>query len=128
MPQVLHPLRQVSESDTSLRVQFGRTVVEHDRAIGTIWVRMGYEDRPSFTHDVLHQLAAVRGYIRGLGPDLRPQFVVLTSQHPTVFNLGGDLELFLETIEAGRWDDLEAYAHLCAETATISKPASARTR
>ncbi|NJO54991.1 MAG: crotonase/enoyl-CoA hydratase family protein [Rhodospirillales bacterium] len=87
---------------------------------GIIWQYMRPRARPSFTHGLLRDLNAVADGIEGAfsrsTSDEEPpaRFVVSASRVPGIFNLGGDLSLFLRLIETRDRDGLRRYAHSCA--------------
>lgn len=89
-------------------------------AAGIVWQRMNPQSRPSFTHGLLRDLNLVADGVQsaferspagGPGP---LQVIVTGSSLPGIFNLGGDLSLFLTLIESGDRDRLRRYAHACA--------------
>jgi DSF synthase len=86
------------------------------------WCRMQPRPRPCFTPTLLRELRDFQRAIERLDaaaqidPDLRAvEYVVFASEVPEVFNLGGDLSLFLQLIQAGRRQDLLEYAYACIE-------------
>lgn len=107
-------LRVATERHDDMRVRL-------DPETGTYWAMMCPSGRPSFTPRLLGGLASTqRSFIR-MFRDAQPQeeppfrYLVVGSDHPGVFNLGGDLELFADRIRAGDRDGLAAYALSCIE-------------
>jgi DSF synthase len=94
-----------------------RTIdVAIDAATETCWCHMQPQGRPSFTRDMLHDLATMQSGFRHNfhnrneceAPPFR--FFVMASRTPGVFNLGGDLAHFAESIRAKDKDSLHRYA------------------
>jgi DSF synthase len=85
-----------------------------------IWQYMRPRARPSFTHDLLNDLNLVADGVEGAfaragGRESAPaRFFVTASRMSGIFNLGGDLGLFLRLIEKRDRDGLRRYAHRCA--------------
>jgi len=80
------------------------------------WGYMHAEPRPCFTGSLLREIVDWFGSIaRSLDdPDgVDVNYVVVASAHPGVYNLGGDLNLFRQLIEARDRDSLYKYAQAC---------------
>lgn len=93
-------------------------LTEEDRAF---WCFMKPDSRPSFTRGLLEDLAGMQTLIAelfaGSSGDAAPfDYFVLGSHSQGVFNLGGDLPLFVDCIRRGDRDELRRYAHACVET------------
>jgi DSF synthase len=90
--------------------------VHYDAEDKTLWQLMKPAGRPSFTlgliRDLTKVLDAVEQAHRAM-PESPVDFMVLGSNMPGVFNLGGDLTLFQQMILAGDRDGLKHYAHAC---------------
>jgi len=92
------------------------TLTEEDRAF---WCFMRPAHRPSFTPELLSDLARMQRMIRDLftaTPRAVPapfDYFVFGSRSPGVFNLGGDLLLFADHIRRGEREELRRYAHAC---------------
>ncbi len=87
----------------------------------TYWCFMRPTERPSFTRQLLTDLAAMQAHIGKLfaaaPTNERPfDYFVLGSRTPGVFNLGGDLVLFRQKIEQRDADTLRHYAYRCVES------------
>jgi DSF synthase len=95
---------------------------EFEPATGTIW---GYFNPRgtacyslSLLKDILahdQQLAANRGRLEVEGTTHEVNYYVTSSRVPRVFNLGGDLALFVLLIKARDRDALKHYARLCVD-------------
>jgi DSF synthase len=85
-----------------------------------VWQYMQPAERPSFTHGLLRDMNMVADAVQGAFERSDPQgqkpvqFIVTGSKLPGIFNLGGDLSLFLRLIEDRDRDGLRRYAHACA--------------
>jgi Enoyl-CoA hydratase/carnithine racemase len=104
--------------ETRWRLDELDVVIEPQRK--TIWQFMRPQARPSFTRGLLRDLNKVAdgveaAFARCTSQQQRPVDFVVTSSHmPGIFNLGGDLGLFLQLIEQRDRDGLRRYAHACA--------------
>lgn len=98
--------------------------VTFDRTQRILWWAMRPRRRPSFTSELLADMKLVIDALEALfagrnedeGED-EPgvAHLVLSSLMPGIFNLGGDLSLFLDLIERRDRAALTRYAHHCAE-------------
>ena len=91
---------------------------EFDLATRSVWMASKAEATPFFTMQMLTDLANIRESLCALfawGGE-RPfpvHYVILASNKPGVFNLGGDLAMFARSIREAEREPLRAYAHLC---------------
>ncbi|MFT9385684.1 crotonase/enoyl-CoA hydratase family protein [Acetobacter sp.] len=93
-------------------------ITAEDRAY---WCFMRPAERPSFTRQLLVDLAAMQANISRMFATAqlgeRPfDYFVLGSRTSGVFNLGGDLVLFRQKIEQRDADTLRRYAYSCVES------------
>lgn len=111
---------------TGLRATYGKAnsqyQTEFDPATGTIWGYFNPRGTPCFslgllkdirTHD--DALAANGGFVEIAGQMQKAHYYVAGSRAPKVFNLGGDLALFLLLIKSRDQDALAHYAKLCID-------------
>jgi len=109
-----------------LCIPYGRSnsqfETEFEPATGTVWGYFKPRGTACFslgllkdirTHD--NALAVNGGQIEVGGQQCRPSTYVLASRTPRVFNLGGDLALFVLLIKARDREALAHYARLCIE-------------
>ena len=95
--------------------------LEMERDTGTLWCTMSASDRPSYTPDLLAELAKMQAGLRLIRkPEIRGEVqdirtLVVASNTPGVYNLGGDLPLFASAIRAQDRAALQHYAHRCVE-------------
>ena len=100
---------------------FSELHVEMDEADGILWQRMAPVTRPSLTFGLLRELRetgiAVReGYAQDVAAGLKPvRYMVLSSELPNIFLMGGDLPMFVERIGLGDEATLRLYAHFCID-------------
>ncbi len=91
----------------------------HDDRRRTLWQWMTPTRRPSFTPELIGEITSVLDLTetawaeKGEGDGPPVSFLVLGSRLPGVFNLGGDLPLFLDLIERGDRETLRKYACAC---------------
>ncbi len=109
-----------------LRIQYGNSNgqfdTEYEPATGTIWGYFNPSGRPCFSLGLLRDIRlhdsalAVNGGKVDIDGDLHtPKFYVCGSRVPGVFNLGGDLSLFLMLIRSKDRQALAAYARMCID-------------
>ncbi len=89
--------------------------VRYEDEIGLAWFYMQAKPRPCFTSQLVHE---IQDWFKSLvdaermGP-WKPDYVVMASRIPGVFNLGGDLQLFSQVVQRGDRDTLLEYAAAC---------------
>lgn len=108
--QAVRNTLQAQENDYS---QLTTYYDEHNQIA---WGYMHSEPRPCFTGVLLREIVDWFGEIarRLDDPDIADtNYVVVASAHTGVFNLGGDLHLFRQLIEARNRDSLYKYAQAC---------------
>ncbi len=105
--------------------------IEYDAGSRSLWQWMAPQHRPSFTEGLLKDMAFVHQAVeRAFGTELstvrwtgaeqeRPngadlRYLVLGSDIPGIFNLGGNLALFQQLIKQRDRDSLRRYARVCA--------------
>lgn len=97
-------------------------VPRYDSENGVVWCYMQPSTKPCFTPELLEEIRSLHASIEDQvrcdqlnanNPKLRYQ--VLASRTPGIFNLGGDLTLFLGAIRSGNRDGLFAYAKSCID-------------
>lgn len=94
--------------------------VTFDRTQRILWWAMRPRRRPSFTSELLADMKLVIDALETLftgrnGDEPGVAHLVLSSLMPGIFNLCGDLSLFLDLIERRDRAALTRYAHHCAE-------------
>jgi DSF synthase len=94
--------------------------IKCDTETSTIWVGMNPVGRQCFTlsmlvelHDLMHRLDKY-GSPDPAYPDAI-QYLVLESDHPEVYNLGGDLEYFSELVQQKKFAQLRDYGIVCID-------------
>ncbi len=119
-------LREASPSDSGLRTQYGKSnsqfSTEFDADTGTIWGYFNPKGNACFslgllkdirTHDSALETNA--GHVNFEGAMHKVNFYVMASRTPKVFNLGGDLALFVLLIKSRDREALLHYAKLCID-------------
>ncbi len=91
--------------------------VAYDEAARTLWTFMTPAGRPSYNPGMLRDFEAWQtGIIDKFAPAPDAlRYLVLGSRHPRVFNLGGDLDLFVEKIRTRDQAALVRYGDACVE-------------
>lgn len=95
--------------------------LSYDPADRVLWQMMTPMRRPSFTISLLHEMLAGLDIVEEAYASTAPgerapiDFVVLGSNLPGIFNLGGDLPHFRELIERQDRATLLHYAHTCVK-------------
>lgn len=87
-----------------------------------VWVKFRYPGRPCMSIDLLEDFSKAQSEIsmharKGYEDDSpqRLRYQILSSSHPGVFNLGGDLDYFLKQIRSGNRVALFDYAKACID-------------
>jgi len=112
------------ESDPLLRVlnrRYKELQTRFDSQERVLWCYFQQESRPSFTMQLLDDIAEVQNKLKQIGKttgsakDSVIRYVVWTTETPGIWNLGGDLRLLVELIRAGDRDGVERYAQHTTE-------------
>lgn len=93
-----------------------------DKDTHALWSRWAPEPRPCFNPALLADIRAFQEYVADTGGTIdcygeeHPiEYVVLASASPGVFNLGGDLDLFKQLIDARDRQGLLRYGRACID-------------
>ena len=78
-----------------------------------MWMMLRSQPRPCFNQALVSDIIHLARVARESG--LQFDFWVTGSLVPEIFNVGGDLDFFVETIRAGQRDPLMAYARSCID-------------
>jgi len=102
-------------AQTNTAQQYQSMDIQYDEEHRLAWYLMGVQPRPCFTFELVKE---IQHWFKGLErtsskEDTSPIYTVMASKVDTVFNLGGDLNLFLRLIRNGDRDSLKAYAVAC---------------
>ena len=106
---------------TPFDLQYDELEVRYDDHERIFWKYMKSETRPSYTMGMLADIRRAMNVVKSMfrdydGTGEAPvKYVVFGSRMPGLYNLGGDLPLFVELIRAGDREGLRAYAHACIE-------------
>jgi enoyl-CoA hydratase/carnithine racemase len=106
---------EYSKPDSPYETQF-------EPALNTVWTYLNPKGRPCYSLELLKamvahdkQLAANGGRVEVEGELQKVDYYVTASRTPGVFNLGGDLALFVLLIKTGDREALSQYAKLCID-------------
>lgn len=100
---------------------FREVDVAYDAKEKIVWQFMKFRRRPSVTLELLSEIKKILGMIErafgepGAAENPPVRYVILASKLPGVFNMGGDLPLFVELIRSGDREGLRHYAHACVD-------------
>jgi len=86
---------------------------EYLDSLRTVWMRMNYTGRACFTPELMKDVRLQQRLVASSSKDI--DFLVVASEMPGVFNLGGDLDLFRRMVIARDRENLLAYATDCIE-------------
>lgn len=94
----------------------------YDREQHAMWLRWNPAPRPNFNPDLLRDLdrycqfmSHADGLVDCQGERQPLEYAILASRVPGVFNLGGDLQLFRQLIEAHDREGLMKYGRACVD-------------
>lgn len=112
---------QVSLSQKFASVQLNSLDLEFDDDTRALWVFMKGKGRPCFSPELLSDLAGAQVVIKRLYETYRRampepiRYNVIASRNPLIYNLGGDLGLFVDLIKRRERLALEKYAVDCID-------------
>ena len=92
----------------------------YDRGSQSVWVYYKADGDPFCSYQTLVDMGSVLESIRALFHteliETYPvRYFAMASRKPGVFNLGGDLAMFAQSIKQGERDTLKRYAHACID-------------
>lgn len=79
----------------------------------TVWMMLQAQPRPCFNHVLIEEIMNLSYLVQRSGFEV--DFWVTGSLVPGMYNTGGDLGFFVETIQQGRREALRAYARACVD-------------
>ncbi|WP_436908333.1 crotonase/enoyl-CoA hydratase family protein [Enterobacter kobei] len=79
----------------------------------TVWMMLRAQPRPCFNHSLIEEIMNLSWLVRQSG--FAVDFWVTGSLVPEMYNVGGDLQFFVECIQNGRREALRAYARACVD-------------
>ena len=119
-PPPLHPMCAAEQPAWLQRAaEIDEIKVSYDPARRILWQFMAPQERPSFTPKLIAGMTSLLNVVDAAceaNPQVPPvAHLVLGSRTRGIFNLGGDLNLFLDAITRGDRGRLRAYAHNCVK-------------
>lgn len=95
--------------------------IDYDQDLASLWLFYNHPKRPCYTSEVLDEILNLQLRLRdGLSVTSdrlsAPRFLIWGSKMDGVFNLGGDLELFVTFIRNQDEEGLRRYAYRCVDT------------
>ncbi|MDX5592438.1 crotonase/enoyl-CoA hydratase family protein [Pseudovibrio sp. SPO723] len=112
---------EVSLSKKFASVHLESLDLEYDEDTKALWVFMKGRGRPCFSPELLGDLAGAQVVIKRLYETYKRampepiRYNVIASRNPHIYNLGGDLGLFIDLIKRGDRSALEKYAVDCID-------------
>ncbi|MBG0581256.1 crotonase/enoyl-CoA hydratase family protein [Enterobacter kobei] len=79
----------------------------------TVWMMLRAQPRPCFNHALIEEIMNLSWLVRQSG--FAVDFWITGSLVPEMYNVGGDLQFFVECIQNGRREALRAYARACVD-------------
>ncbi|MFY9269660.1 MAG: crotonase/enoyl-CoA hydratase family protein [Candidatus Manganitrophaceae bacterium] len=93
--------------------------ISYEAETKSLWYFLDPKPRPAFNEEILGEIrdfqSRVTGHLQGQPEKTEIRYLVLASDVPGVFNLGGDLSLFAKLIKEKNRDQLISYARLCVD-------------
>jgi len=89
--------------------------VHYEEECHAVWYNMSAHPRPCFTNTLLQEINSFFKDVHSLPVYNDAQYIVLGSDIPGIFNLGGDLNKFIQCIQEKNRDNLMEYAIACVE-------------
>ena len=115
-------MNAVVEFQQYSNASFEQVRTRFDEEYGVMWSFMRPEPRPCFTRTALQELLmyqynleSMKGRVVANGIFKQANYMVLASDIPGVFNLGGDLATFRQAITHQDREGLLSYAKLCID-------------
>ena len=93
--------------------------IHYEDHLGLAWYYMKGTPRPCFTPQLLNETLHWADELQQDQVLNHIKYIVVTSNHPGVFNLGGDLDLFCKLIRSNNRKALMAYATACIQCAYL---------
>lgn len=104
------------------RAKYETIRLEFSRELCTLFSWMAPPWRPCFSSKMLHEIEACerllethQGHVFDGGSHAKLDYVVFGSKTPGIYNLGGDLEMFINAILRRDRDSIAYYARLCID-------------
>ena len=119
---VRNPTLATTSIYSAPRRQYQQIVQDYNPSLKALWTYMNPTGVPCFNSDMLeelhhsvHQLEKHKGMHFHENQWQPFDYCVIGSRHPKIFNLGGDLALFVELIRTRNREGLMQYGKLCIE-------------
>ncbi len=100
--------------------------VNHEEEYGLVWFLMHAKPRACFTLELLDELNEAVSKLPYPGENNALRYLVLGSDAPAVFNLGGDLDRFADLISQQNREALLHYAKACIDALYSNSTAHGR--
>ena len=107
---------QVAEQESESNIQYSQLKTHYDEKYKAGWYYMNAQPRPCFTSKLLDEISHYQQTVKSEMKSSQQQkygYLILASDVENVFNLGGDLAVFLELIKNHDREGLLTYATNC---------------
>ena len=107
---------QVAEQESESNIQYSQLKTHYDEKYKAGWYYMKAQPRPCFTSKLLDEISHYQQTVKSEMKSSQQQkygYLILASDVENVFNLGGDLAVFLELIKNHDREGLLTYATKC---------------
>ena len=102
---------------------FNQITIDIDAEHGAVWVNLVPTPRPCFNPAIVQELRSLQimlevnsGKLPHQGEMVQINYLVLNSEMPGIFSMGGDLDLFRRCIASRNKKGLSVYAKSCIDT------------
>jgi len=110
---------QVVEQESESNIQYSQLKTHYDKKYKAGWYYMNAQPRPCFTSKLLDEIGHYQKTVKSEMKSSQQQkynYLIAASSVDNVFNLGGDLAVFLELIKKQDQQALFIYAIKCIDT------------
>lgn len=114
MKQLQHAIQQL-QPDTNRSI-YTQLEIEYDKDNRLAWYYMNAKPRPCCTPTLISEFQQWYQELANSTYFSEVQYIALASRVPGIFNLGGDLNLFMDLIRNGDREGLIHYAISCIDT------------
>ncbi|MDI9257895.1 crotonase/enoyl-CoA hydratase family protein [Flavobacterium sedimenticola] len=89
--------------------------LSHDKINSVLWLKIGVPHELHYSYKTICDFYEELPKIKKTIINENIKFLVIKSPNPTVWNMGGDLEFFIDCIKQNNYPALKDYAYKCVE-------------
>ena len=89
--------------------------IQVDKEFSTLWVSIGSRTELYYSYKVLNDIYSMIQLLPDIIRMEKTKYIVFLSLNKTVWNMGGDLELFAKCVRTIQPDILKDYAYKCID-------------